>query len=249
MIKRITPLLIAALLVSSCGSTADRQMAGTYNGAMLGGMLGSAIGGVVGSHRSAALGNIIGIAAGGVLGHVTSAPKGKKRHAIHPSIVADVRAAVEASPMGTFPDADTIQAPAQTPDSLTAEKEAASIEIEDLTIYEAVTDGVLAPNEQAEIEFILHNTTAELLTNVVPVLHATPDKHILISPSVPVTIKAGGKVRYTAFVRVRSGIRPKPIQFSVRVDHAGRVTDEKLFTLQGRKSATAVPAAKREYQP
>lgn len=238
--RKIGLLALACLMLSGCGSGAtDRQMAGTYQGVMLGGMIGSAIGGIVGGHRASALGNVIGMAAGGVLGHATSSPRGRrtpKGALVHPSEVAKVWSEAREQ-MHDAGRLDSLMPEAQVRgavaiDSMTK----AVVEIEDLAIYEAVTDGVLQPKERAEIEFILHNTTDETLTNVVPVVRATPDKYIIISPSVSIAeIKPQGKLRYTAFVYVRGGIKAKPVEFSVRVDHRGRVVDEKLFTLQGRK--------------
>lgn len=223
--KSIVLSSLASLCLASCFSvTMDRQIAATYHGAVLGGMIGSAMGDLAGGPRSSALGNAIGMVAGGVIGHATTAPNLRtRRHDLSRSEVVT---------QWTEPTPNTYHY--KSPHNTNTKP---SIAIEAIAVYEDVTDGILAPEERVEIVFVLHNTTSHTLTNIVPLVRAMPDKHLLISPSQPINMMPPrSQMRYTAFVYVKRSIKRKPITFSIAIDHHGHITDEKRFTLQGRKA-------------
>ena len=63
----------ALLMLSSCQSM--NQFYGTATGASLGGMFGSAIGGIADGPRGSDMGTVVGMAIGGIIGAAATAPR------------------------------------------------------------------------------------------------------------------------------------------------------------------------------
>ena len=129
-------LVAVAMLLSSCQSM--NQFYGVTTGASLGGMFGSAIGGVADGPRGSDLGTVVGMAVGGIIGAAATAPKtddGNYRSSdyYYEYGVDDYRQNNSYSPY-------------------------ANIEIVDLRFVDENNNKTLDANEHARLVFILRNT-------------------------------------------------------------------------------------------
>lgn len=75
MKKNLIIIMIAALVVSSCGTYTG---AGAYAGASLGGHIGSVLGCITGGHRGSDLGALVGMAGGAAVGAMIGAAADQK---------------------------------------------------------------------------------------------------------------------------------------------------------------------------
>ena len=66
-------MVAALMMLTSCQSM--NQFYGTATGASLGGLFGSAIGGIADGRRGSDLGTVVGMAVGGIVGAAATAPK------------------------------------------------------------------------------------------------------------------------------------------------------------------------------
>ena len=129
-------LLALVLLLSSCQSMG--QFYGTATGASIGGIFGSAIGGMADGPRGHDLGTVVGMAVGGIIGAAATAPKtddGNYRSSdyYYDYGVDDYRQNNSYSPF-------------------------ANIEIEELRFVDENNNRALDANEHAKLVFIMRNT-------------------------------------------------------------------------------------------
>ena len=129
-------LLASVLLLSSCQSMG--QFYGTATGASIGGIFGSAIGGMADGPRGHDLGTVVGMAVGGIIGAAATAPKtddGNYRSSdyYYDYGVDDYRQNNSYSPF-------------------------VNIEIEELRFVDENNNRALDANEHAKLVFIMRNT-------------------------------------------------------------------------------------------
>lgn len=77
MKKNLLMIMIAALMVCSCGTYTGT---GAYAGASLGGLIGSAIGGISGGPRGSDFGTLVGMAGGAAVGAAIGAAADQQVH-------------------------------------------------------------------------------------------------------------------------------------------------------------------------
>ena len=168
-----------ALLLSSCQSM--NQFYGVTTGASIGGMFGSAIGGIADGPRGSDLGTVVGMAVGGMIGAAATAPKtddGNYRSSDY---------------YYEYGDDDYRQNNSYSP--------YASIEIADLRFVDENNSNTLDAEEHARLVFIIRNTGRDYVYDIAPVITVTGTKEIYLSPTAIVKELAPGKaVRYQSEV-------------------------------------------------
>ena len=145
-----------ALLLSSCQSM--NQFYGVTTGASIGGMFGSAIGGIADGPRGSDLGTVVGMAVGGMIGAAATAPKtddGNYRSSDY---------------YYEYGDDDYRQNNSYSP--------YASIEIADLRFVDENNSKTLDAEEHARLVFIIRNTGCDYVYDIAPVITVTGTKEI-----------------------------------------------------------------------
>ena len=195
-----------ALLFSSCQSMS--QFYGVTTGASIGGMFGSAIGGIADGPRGSDLGTVVGMAVGGMIGAAATAPKtddGNYRSSDY---------------YYEYGDDDYRQNNAYSP--------YASIEIADLRFVDENNSNTLDAEEHARLVFIIRNTGRDYVYDIAPVITVTGTKEIYLSPTAIVKELAPGKaVRYQSEVIATRKLKNGTADFSI-----GLSDGDKLYTLR-----------------
>lgn len=196
--KKIALLaLCGTMLLTSCDSS--RQMAGVATGASLGGMFGSAIGGIAGGWRGHDIGTVAGMAIGGLIGGAATAPKTKD---------------------GNYRSSDYYNSYDEQDYRLNnSYSPYASLDIEEVRFIDANDNRCIDAGEHAKLTFIVRNRGNEFVYDIAPVITVTGTKQILLSPTAIINELAPGKaVRYTAEVvatrKLKNGIADFSISFS-----------------------------------
>ena len=195
-----------ALLFSSCQSMS--QFYGVTTGASIGGMFGSAIGGIADGPRGSDLGTVVGMAVGGMIGAAATAPKtddGNYRSSDY---------------YYEYGDDDYRQNNSYSP--------YASIEIADLRFVDENDSKTLDAEEHARLVFIIRNTGRDYVYDIAPVITVTGTKEIYLSPTAIVKELAPGKaVRYHSEVIATRKLKNGTADFSI-----GLSDGDKLYTLR-----------------
>ena len=195
-----------ALLLSSCQSM--NQFYGVTTGASIGGMFGSAIGGIADGPRGSDLGTVVGMAVGGMIGAAATAPKtddGNYRSSDY---------------YYEYGDDDYRQNNSYSP--------YASIEIADLRFVDENNSNTLDAEEHARLVFIIRNTGRDYVYDIAPVITVTGTKEIYLSPTAIVKELAPGKaVRYQSEVVATRKLKNGTADFSI-----GLSDGDKLYTLR-----------------
>lgn len=195
-----------ALLLSSCQSM--NQFYGVTTGASIGGMFGSAIGGIADGPRGSDLGTVVGMAVGGMIGAAATAPKtddGNYRSSDY---------------YYEYGDDDYRQNNSYSP--------YASIEIADLRFVDENNSNTLDAEEHARLVFIIRNTGRDYVYDIAPVITVTGTKEIYLSPTAIVKELAPGKaVRYQSEVIATRKLKNGTADFSI-----GLSDGDKLYTLR-----------------
>lgn len=199
-------LLALVLLLSSCQSMG--QFYGTATGASIGGIFGSAIGGMADGPRGHDLGTVVGMAVGGIIGAAATAPKtddGNYRSSdyYYDYGVDDYRQNNSYSPF-------------------------VNIEIEELRFVDENNNRALDANEHAKLVFIMRNTGRDYVYDIAPVITVSGTKEIYLSPTAIVKELGPGKaVRYQSEVIATKKLKNGTADFSI-----GLSDGDKLYTMR-----------------
>lgn len=203
-----------ALLFSSCQSM--NQFYGVTTGASIGGMFGSAIGGVIDGPRGSDLGTVAGMAIGGIIGAAATAPKtddGNYRSSdyYYDYGVDDYRQNNAYSPY-------------------------ASIEIADVRFVDENNSNTLDAEEHARLVFIIRNTGRDYVYDIAPVITVTGTKEIYLSPTAIVKELAPGKaVRYQSEIIATRKLKNGTADFSIGLSDGDKLYTLRSFQMRTRK--------------
>lgn len=202
----IVALTATALLLSSCQSM--HQFYGVTTGASIGGMFGSAIGGLADGPRGSDLGTVAGMAIGGIIGAAATAPKtddGNYRSSDY---------------YYEYDRDDYRQNNAYSP--------YVNIEIEELRFVDENNNRALDAEEHAKLVFIMRNTGRNYVYDIAPVITVSGTKEIFLSPTAIVKELAPGKaVRYQSEVIATKKLKNGTADFSI-----GFSDGDKLYTMR-----------------
>ena len=199
-------LTAAALLLSSCQSM--NQFYGAGTGASLGGMFGSAIGGIADGPRGHNLGTVIGMAVGGMIGAAATAPKTDD---------GNYRSSDYYYDYGTD---DYRQNNGYSP--------YASLDIEELRFADDNNNHALDAEEHARLVFIIRNTGRDYVYDIAPVITVSGTKEIYLSPTAIIKELAPGMaVRYQSEVIATRKLKNGSADFSI-----GFSDGDKLYTMR-----------------
>ena len=199
-------LTATALLLSSCQSM--NQFYGAATGASIGGMFGSAIGGIADGPRGSDMGTVFGMAIGGIIGAAATAPKTDDGNYRSSDYYYD------------YDDDDYRENNAYSP--------YASIEIADLRFVDENNNRALDADEHAKLVFIIRNTGRDYVYDIAPVITVTGTKEIFLSPTAIVKELAPGKaVRYQSEIIATKKLKNGTADFSI-----GFSDGDKLYTLR-----------------
>ena len=199
-------LTATALLMSSCQSM--NQFYGAATGASIGGMFGSAIGGIADGPRGSDMGTVFGMAIGGIIGAAATAPKTDDGNYRSSDYYYD------------YDDDDYRENNAYSP--------YASIEIADLRFVDENNNRALDADEHAKLVFIIRNTGRDYVYDIAPVITVTGTKEIFLSPTAIVKELAPGKaVRYESEIIATKKLKNGTADFSI-----GFSDGDKLYTLR-----------------
>lgn len=199
-------LIASTLLLSSCQSM--NQFYGAATGASLGGLFGSAIGGIADGPRGHDMGTVVGMAIGGIIGAAATAPKtddGNYRSSdyYYDYGTDDYRENNYYSPF-------------------------ANIEIEELRFVDENNNRALDAGEHARLVFIIRNMGRDYVYDIAPVITVSGTKEIYLSPTAIVKELGPGKaVRYQSEIVATKKLKNGNADFSI-----GLSDGDKLYTLR-----------------
>ena len=199
-------LMVSALLLSSCQTMT--QFYGTATGASIGGMFGSAIGGLADGPRGSDMGTVVGMAVGGIIGAAATAPRtddGNYRSSdyYYDYDMDDYRQNNSYSPF-------------------------ADIDIEELRFVDDNNNQSLDGGEHAKLVFIIRNTGRHYVYDIAPVITVSGTKEIYLSPTAIVKELGPGKaVRYQSEIVATKKLKDGKVDFSI-----GFSDGDKLYTLR-----------------
>ena len=198
-------LVGSALLLSSCQSM--NQFYGMATGASIGGLFGSAIGGIADGPRGSDLGTVAGMAIGGIIGAAATAPKTDD---------GNYRSSDYYYDYGTD---DYRPNNAYSP--------YANVEIADMRFVDENNNHVLDAGEHAKLVFIIRNTGRDYVYDIAPVITVSGTKQIYLSPTAIIKDLAPGKaVRYQSEIIATRKLKNGVADFSI-----GSSDGDNLYTL------------------
>lgn len=207
-------LTAAAMLMTSCQSM--NQFYGATTGASLGGIFGSAIGGLADGPRGHDLGTVVGMAVGGMIGAAATAPKTDDGNYRSSDYYYD------------YGMDDYRQNNAYSP--------YASIQIEELRFVDDNNNRALDADEHARLVFIMRNTGRDYVYDIAPVITVTGTKQIYLSPTAVVKELAPGKaVRYQSEVVATRNLKDGTADFSIGFSDGDKLYTATSFQLRTRK--------------
>ncbi len=207
-------LTAAAMLMTSCQSM--NQFYGATTGASLGGIFGSAIGGLADGPRGHDLGTVVGMAVGGMIGAAATAPKTDDGNYRSSDYYYD------------YGMDDYRQNNAYSP--------YASIQIEELRFVDDNNNRALDADEHARLVFIMRNTGRDYVYDIAPVITVTGTKQIYLSPTAVVKELAPGKaVRYQSEVVATRKLKDGTVDFSIGFSDGDKLYTATSFQLRTRK--------------
>lgn len=241
MRKDMILLVSGAILVSSCVTAAG---VGAYAGSSLGSVVGSAIGGIAGGPRGSDVGTLIGMAGGAIVGATMGNAADKQAQSYsnnsygssnnnsyggsYDNQEIDPSQMVDNTNSGNdcidF-NADTTGYGSSSVSAGTSENaDAERLEIKNVSFTDANGDGILETEEEGKIVFEIYNHTNMTVFGIIPTVKIAEDnRHILISPSVPVDqIEPGNGIRYTASVKADRRIKDGEVSLLVSAEHDGK---------------------------
>lgn len=199
-------LIASAMMLTSCQSM--NQFYGAATGASLGGMFGSAIGGITDGPRGHDMGTVVGMAIGGIIGAAATAPKTENGNYRSSDYYDD------------FDMDDYRQNNSYSP--------FADIVIEELRFVDENNNQALDAEEHAKLVFIIRNTGRNYVYDIAPVITVSGTKEIFLSPTAIVKELGPGKsVRYQSEVVTTRKLKKGYADFSI-----GLTDGDKLYTLR-----------------
>lgn len=190
------------------------QFYGAATGASLGGLFGSAIGGMADGPRGHDMGTVVGMAIGGIIGAAATAPKtddGNYRSSdyYYDYGTDDYRENNYYSPF-------------------------ANIEIEELRFVDENNNRALDAGEHARLVFIIRNMGRDYVYDIAPVITVSGTKEIYLSPTAIVKELGPGKaVRYQSEIVATKKLKNGNADFSI-----GLSDGDKLYTLRSFQMCT-----------
>lgn len=256
--KKILMLsLSAATLLGSCGTY---TATGAYAGASLGGIFGSAVGGISDGPRGSDVGTLIGMAGGAVVGAAIGNAADQERE----NKIAEARQA-RSSGSGTsssssssssvsYSDDDVYSTGAEDSgfdptnsgdDRLDIDMDASSstssytqytdetLTLRNIEFTDDGGDGFLNPDETGKITFEIMNYTPNTVYDVTPsVEETTGNRYVYVSQSVRVeSIESGKGIRYTAMVKGGSKLKSGKAVFSITIATGDGTAQPGSYTL------------------
>lgn len=207
-------LMATALLLSSCQSF--HQFYGVTTGASIGGMFGSAIGGIADGPRGSDVGTVVGMAVGGMIGAAATAPRTDDGNYRSSDYYYD------------YDDDDYRQNNSYSP--------YANIVIEELRFVDENNNGALDADEHAKLVFIMRNTGRDYVYDVAPVITVSGTKQIYLSPTAIVKEMAPGKaVRYQSEVIATKKLKDGSADFSIGFSDGDKLYTMRSFQMRTRK--------------
>lgn len=204
-------LIASVLMLSSCQSMS--QFYGTATGATIGGMFGSAIGGLSDGPRGSDMGTVVGMAIGGIIGAAATAPKTDDGNYRSSDYYYDYD-------MDDYREND-IYSPF------------ANIVIEELRFVDENNNGALDAQEHAKLVFIMRNTGRDYVYDIAPVITVSGTKEVFLSPTAIVKELAPGKaVRYQSEVIATKKLKNGVADFSIGLSDGGRLYTMRSFQLR-----------------
>lgn len=204
-------LMASVLMLSSCQSMS--QFYGTATGATIGGMFGSAIGGLSDGPRGSDMGTVVGMAIGGIIGAAATAPKTDDGNYRSSDYYYDYD-------MDDYREND-IYSPF------------ANIVIEELRFVDENNNGALDAQEHAKLVFIMRNTGRDYVYDIAPVITVSGTKEVFLSPTAIVKELAPGKaVRYQSEVIATKKLKNGVADFSIGLSDGGRLYTMRSFQLR-----------------
>lgn len=184
------------------------QFYGATTGASIGGMFGSAIGGIADGPRGSDLGTVVGMAVGGIIGAAATAPRTDDGNYRSSDYYYD------------YDMDDYRQNNAYSP--------YAYIEIEQLRFVDENNNSALDAGEHAKLVFLIRNTGRDYAYDIAPVITVTGTKQIYLSPTAIVKELAPGKaVRYQSEIIATKKLKNGAADFSI-----GFSDGDKIYTLR-----------------
>lgn len=204
-------LMATALLLSSCQSF--HQFYGVTTGASIGGMFGSAIGGLADGPRGSDLGTVVGMAVGGMIGAAATAPQTEDGNYRSSDYYYE------------YERDDYRQNNSYSP--------FANIEIEELRFVDENNNGALDADEHARLVFIMRNTGRDYVYDIAPVITVSGTKEIFLSPTAIVKEMAPGKaVRYQSEVIATKKLKNGKADFSIGFSDGDKLYIMRSFQLR-----------------
>ena len=206
--------MATALLLSSCQSMS--QFYGAATGASIGGMFGSAIGGIADGPRGSDLGTVAGMAIGGIIGAAATAPKTDNGNYRSSDYYYD------------YDIDDYRQNNAYSP--------YVNIEIEELRFVDDNNNRALDAEEHAKLVFIMRNVGRDYVYDIAPVITVTGTKEIYLSPTAIVQELGPGKaVRYQAEIIATRKLKNGTADFSIGFSDGDKIYTMRSFQLRTSK--------------
>ena len=207
-------LMATALLLSSCQSF--HQFYGVTTGASIGGMFGSAIGGLADGPRGSDLGTVVGMAVGGMIGAAATAPQTEDGNYRSSDYYYE------------YERDDYRQNNSYSP--------FANIEIEELRFVDENNNGALDADEHARLVFIMRNTGRDYVYDIAPVITVSGTKEIFLSPTAIVKEMAPGKaVRYQSEVIATKKLKNGKADFSIGFSDGDKLYIMRSFQMRTTK--------------
>lgn len=215
--KKLIILMVGVMTLASCGTTGS----GAFSGAMFGGMIGSAIGGITGGPRGSDFGTLIGMATGAATGAAVEAAANNKteRRTAPDSEYYDKTGS--GNDIIYMEPADNVGEYTKVP-SASVEKvgEGCPIDIRNIRFIGNNQATHIAKGETASICFEIHNTSNDVITNIVPmVIETTGNKRLAVSPAILIENLGPRKaLRYTAYITAKNSLKTGTARFKLSVN-------------------------------
>ena len=207
-------LLVSALMMSSCQSM--NQFYGVTTGASIGGMFGSAIGGIADGPRGSDMGTVVGMAIGGIIGAAATAPKTDDGNYRSSDYYYD------------YDMDDYRQNNAYSP--------YVNIEIAELRFVDENNNRALDANEHAKLVFIMRNTGRDYVYDIAPVITVSGTREIYLSPTAIVKELGPGKaVRYQCEIIATRKLKNGTAAFSIGLSDGDKLYTMRSFELRTNK--------------
>lgn len=233
MKKTLTIGISALLLLSSCSSS--QQVAGVFTGASLGGIFGSAIGGLMNGPRGSDAGTALGMIIGGAAGAAATAPRSNQESTTE-------RDEYGQTPYSSYDNtyknsARREQYSRENQDQYYTYRpsQIEGLQIENIRFIDDSHDQVLQPGERGKIIFNIYNRGTQTLYNITPCI-SVDKKQISISPSAIVSSLQPGKgCTYTASILTSPRLRNGNASFVISFQDGNKQTTFKTFEIATRR--------------